>query len=265
MKRFKMWSAAAVAALLLTSCLGDSSNSGSLQDIPVVMGYDNMSLRAYASDADVFYSPNFTTANMDSGECYLISFNYDFGAPENANVESQGYLYVNLTSNPTKIKQTYTEIMPTDTTTLLMNEIALENAIASYGYYFASYTKGYTFFASSYTGLNKQENSWHLYFDQSQEPVKDENGINIYTLHLRSTIQKEGEKPSASTADINAYNIRTVLSMLEQRERANSNKSFAINYRYLSKIEDGDEEDEVVLTWKNTEKAILYNVTEDGY
>lgn len=256
-----MWSAAALAALMLTSCLGDSNNEGSLSHMP---GVTRLTTTGVVVDtpAGTVYTPDFLTMGYyGEGDCMFVSFSYDLGTPENANSATQGYTYINLTEKPTPVNRFYTDMSATDTTTLLPNEMALEYAIGSYdATYFAANLNGYMFLTSTFTGLTNQKNRWHLFFDYSQEPVVNDSK-NMYTLFLRATITDEGTTPSGTAHESNAYDVSAAISSMQQRERTLGNKTFLINVRYLKKI---DKDDPTKLEWSDSTYPIeYYSTTEE--
>jgi hypothetical protein len=127
-----------------------------------------------------------------------------------------------------------------DTTALLPDEIPLIKGVASTtdSYYFA-YINGKMFLTSLYNGLTDQKNKWELYFNPSQEP-KEESNKNTYSIFLRATKIEEGKTPSGNAIEINAYDIKSCMDVLNQREKANGKTEYSIKICYISEInEDG--------------------------
>lgn len=243
MKRIKILCAAAIAsiALLFTSCLGDTDNSGTFSNLPGVARFssgiiivDTQWGPIHASEFDL---------SLYEGDCVLVSFNWNLDSDINNNYQNRGYVEVSLLSSPTAINKVSADRYLGDTTNPLTNEIAVTRGMSS-----AAYVNGCFFVTSHYEGMTKQTNSWKLSIDESQKPtVKD--GINIYTFYLRAIREENGVSPSGEFVDINAFDIKYIIDAINDNEKtSNSSQYFGINLKYASKIEK-----DMMVEWSTTD------------
>lgn len=241
MKKFKVWSIAAGGALLLlTSCLGETSNTGSFTRVPAVTRLKTASVLA-DSNVGTVYSPDIMSMGYYGDDPILISFSYDMGSPENANAEQNGYTYVTLTEKPITVDKGIVSPMIGDTTVLLEREIALHSGVATINdyTYFAPYLNGYMFLTSVFEGLTDQKNYWYMNYDVNQEPDTD-NGVNVYSLYLRAQKYEDGKTPSGDQAEMRAYDVKYFFQTINQREKSAGKTSFRVKVNYIESInEDG--------------------------
>ena len=257
MKLFKLCSLAAISALLLTSCLGDSDNTQDWYDIPAVVRYEGGKNVAYTAVYKIYASG---LSSYTDGQCIWVSYRYDSG--EAGDEEANGYSMVTLLETPTAINKGGFTMVPTDTTKLLPKEILIDQAVGSYQYHYLAYLEGYLFFASTFTGLTNQQNSWELSFDPNQTPTTgvDSNGnpINVYTMVVRAREQYTGIAPEKNDHNLNAYYVENTINTLNEVEKSQNKKAYGLNIKFLNKLS----QDSTVLTWKNAEAPIIFSVSE---
>lgn len=256
MKQIKFAGAVMAAVLmLLTSCLGDTGNSGQLP-LPGRVRYANGKM-LIDTHWNVLYTSQLQTLEYFDGDWVYVNFSYDFGTPENANYEANGYVNVTLLESPVAIPAGI--VMPfSDTTKVMANEIALLQ-----GFHYSTYAPiatlgGDIMFASTYSNSTDQETSFWLYYDYSKEPVASDSG-NIYTLYVRATKTAEGKDPKQNLAALNYYDIESILNTIYAREKGAGKTNFFFDIRHIDEIDEETGE----LTWKsNTTLFTMYVPTE---
>ena len=248
-----MMSVMAAAALMLTSCLGDSDSSYSASTFAV--GTTVSGLSVLNSGYGVLYSSSIASSIV-SGVCYMTSFEVDLGSAANENYSSNGYYVATITSL-SEVEKGSMSYVATDTTQLLENEIPI--SYAGYSSSYGTYIGGYLFFGSTFTGLNNQVNDYTLYWDRtssSSDPVYDDDDVPTYNLFLRAVKSSDGTGESQiSTQEFRGYPASSILSYVADEEDSNGNDTFNLKVNYLSYINESDSTD---LTW-NSFTLTLYS------
>lgn len=235
----------AAAAVLFTSCLGDSEASFSASTFAVGIEVSGVSM--LSSAYGVLYSSSLASTIV-SGVCYSTSFEVDLGSDENENYSSNGY-YVAMISSLSEIEKGTVTYSATDTTQLVDNEIELSNL--TYSTTYGTYVEGYLFLGASYVARNNQVNSYTLYWDRSssENGELDDDGVPTYNLFMRVTKASEGTgETETSTAEYQAFKIGSYMSSIAAAEEEEGNETFNLKINYLSDI---SEEDSTDLTWSS--------------
>jgi hypothetical protein len=254
MKQIKFAGAAMAAALmLLTSCLGETGNSGQVPDLPG-RAYYSKGKMLIETEWGVLY-PNQSSASLlyDEGDWMYVSFAYDWDSPENVNWEANGYVSVTLLTAPTAIPKGI--VTPsTDTTQVMTNEIALTKGAYNPNHYqFRSIKQRELMFTSDYSGMTDQKTEFMLYYDFNSEPYVS-NDFNTYTLYVRAIKTDEGKSPKINYHMPNSYNTKMILDLIYAREKAAGKTAFNLAFRYVSEIDEETHE----LTWESdTEMAFV--------
>ncbi len=259
MKMCKLALAMILAAVtMLTSCLGDSDNSTTLSAIPGVYRYHNMTFMietpyGYIYSSDLISNPKYTY--LSEGDCVAVSFTYGSAVSGDSDT---GKDYTTVQLNELVTLDSGNVSFSTDTATLKDKEFSmLEGAIFSSAYpTFAYLQSGVMFLTSGYNMLTKQESEFYLYFDPSQEPVADNAG-NVYSIFLRAVATTEGKAPSTSVAQTVGYNVKNMINIINEREKAKSNSAFQLKINFVSDIEDS-----TIPVWKAVETKIPFEVTD---
>lgn len=245
MKAFKLIGVSAAAALLLlTSCLGETSNSTSGTTFAVGATSDKTYKTILNTPSGAIYSPTLM-AKVTDGACYSVSFEVNFDTPENANAATNGYYTATIAGLDEISKGQAVYYNVPDTAKLLVDEIPLTNAgvIERMGWY----VDKHLFFAGAYNGLKGQKNTWTLYWDRSKEPVTIDNVIT-YSLFLRAVKVSDGEGTSVTSfSDMRAYNIGSEIERISN-SMSSDTKQFNLKVNYLNNINEKDSAD---LTWKS--------------
>lgn len=245
MKALRLIGASAAAALLLTSCLGESSNTTNRTTFAV----GSISEKTFKTILGTPVGPIYSAAvasTVQEGACYQVNFEIDFDSPENANANTNGYYTATIGGLEEVTKGNAAFYNVPDTALLVENEIALTNA----GFFaeLGAYVDGYLFMGATYNGLKDQKNAWTLYWDRSKEPEKVD-GVPTYSLFLRAAKTAEGTGSTAtSITDIRAYNIKAVLESVNNAESGKGNEKFNLKINFLNNINEKDNSD---LTWKS--------------
>lgn len=257
MKQIKFVATALVAVMmLLTSCLGDSSNSGELYGVPGKIRYSSGKLLIDTSTGTL-YTTQLSTSEYYDGDWVYVSFSYNMDTEENANAEANGYTHVTLLQSPSKISegQVYGSA---DTTQVYTGEITLINPAYNAGHYqYFAYMDGDLMFTSEYSGLTDQRTSFQMYYDYNQESYSY-NGKNTYTFYVRAIETAEGKTPTITYYAPNYYNVSSVISSVNQREKAAGNSSFCLDFRYVKEIDEETRE----ITWSSIAAPVEFAVME---
>ncbi len=237
--------AAAATYVLLTSCLGEGSNSFSNTGFGVG-GISEKSYKTVLNTAyGTLYSPN---VSILPDACYLASFEVDLRSDENANVATNGYYVATISGLQEVVKGNTNFYNTPDTTALLDNEIALTN-VAS-GTYTGTYIDKYMFLGIAYNARKNQVNQYSLYWNQTTLDEKEtEDGVSTYSLFLRAKKTSEGSGETlSSTSEYQAFKIGDVLESIMKKEGQNGAETFNLKINYLSNINEKDSTD---LTWSS--------------
>lgn len=246
MKAFKLIGGCAAATLLLlTSCLGEGSNTTSRTTFAVGSTSDKTFKTILNTPGAPIYSAALASRVVD-GACYLVGFEIDFDTPENANPNTNGYYTATVSGLEEIAKGTPMFYNIPDTAKLIEKEIALTNA----GFFpeYGAYVDGHLFMGGTFNGLKDQKNKWTLYWDRTKEPTEVES-VFTYSLFLRATKDMEGTgSTSTSITETRAYDVKTVLESVNKDMIAKKKDKFNLKINYLNSINEKDSTD---LTWKS--------------
>ena len=122
-KRGILATAVCSALVLLTSCLGKTTNSQRLLGMPGVV-YTGDALSGYKTLVDIgsfpIYSATLDKGDLLPGDCVVTSFEVDYSSPENATANTQRYYNVSFSACEKIDKDNFRSLsLPTDTTMML--------------------------------------------------------------------------------------------------------------------------------------------------
>lgn len=247
MKAFKLIGAAAAGALLLlTSCLGESDNRYSRSGFAVAGVSEKTYQTVLYTSSGIMYSPS-VSSQVVNGACYLVNYEVDFGAPENADISATGYYTATIAIMDEITKGEAVFYNAPDTTELLPNEQPLKN-VTGFSGDVGGYLEGNLFLQATIDMLKDQKNRYTLYWDRSKEPTTVE-GISTYSLFLRAVKTADGTGAGVTSyADVRAFDIKTVLESVNRAEEAKDSNSFNLKINYLNTI---NEKDSTNLKWSS--------------
>lgn len=239
MKKKSMWAVAAGAAMtLLTSCLGETTNSQKLSGIPGVVYLDDLTGTKTLVDIGSFpiYSSTLENKFM-SNDCVISSFEIDYSSPENANASTLGYYNVALSDCQKVDSYNMLNITsPQDTATVLTNELPVEAAVNNL--YMHSYVRGYQFLWPTIKMKEDQKIEWRLYANMSNiEAGGTENDYNYYSMFLRAVETRPGEgSDEVTTLYPAAFYIKNFVERANSIEVSNNKDFYLIRVYYIEKI-----------------------------
>lgn len=246
MKKFKLYGSlvALAAAVLLTSCLGDSGNSTQSAETQFAVAHtDSKSMKTVL---DVYYygplySPS-VELMVNPGSCYFIDYQIDFSTPENVNAATNGYYIANI-GNVTEIDKAFPVLQVADTTALLENEQPVEKFAVG------TYVSGHFLLGMNFAQLKNQQTRWEVYYDPSQEARETTSGERYYDLFVRAVKKVDGEGSSSTTAVVyRSVLLKNFIEQCNEREKANSKKTFNLKFNYLKSFDAKDGTD---LKWES--------------
>jgi len=266
MKRLKLCTVAltAFSLLLLTSCLGDSSSKQDFYDLPGAARFEGNKV-VVETAIGVIYPPNLLATGFSADDCMLISFSYDSEDPANDSSLNNPYSTVTLLTNPFSISRRDVSFYVGDTTTLLPNEKKIIEGDLSHAALYCGYLNGYLFLTSVHSAKKDEVTGWTMYFDRDQEPTKREGKdvnnqtkiYNEYKVYLRATVQTEGTGSTSDIPVMNAYEAKSMIDLLNMKEKGQNNEGYYLNVKYLKSIEDNKD-----LVWTPTEEPLFMVVPE---
>jgi len=228
--------------LMFTSCI---TGEGGTKDSGPAFGVVGISDKTfenvlYVDEITAFYNIRF--ANKYPGDCFYVYFELDHDAPENSyeNLVTKGYYTINVIDMD-DISRWELAYSLTDTSQVLPNEVPLLEGFLEGEIY--NYVKGMAFFASGIEMPSDQQMIWDLSYN-SMDIVKEEGGQRYYDLFLRAMVRYPGSKSPEKRGVINAFNMKSYLEMVAQREKTLGSSTFKIRINYAAEIKDE------TITWK---------------
>lgn len=246
MKAFKLIGGTAAAALLLlTSCLGESNNTMSRSSFAVAGVSDRTYVTVLNTNIGALYSPSLNTSVVN-GSCYLVSYELDLNSPENANAATNGYYTATTLNVSDEISNGLCNYAPTDTSTLIKDEIPVKNLFASSDY--GVYVDGHLFLFLTLDMLKDQRNAYTLYWDRSKEAT-EVDGVPTYDLFIRASKSVDGTGSTVtSTGEVRAFDAKNIVETINRMEANNKSTTFTLKVNYLSSI---NENDSTIRTWNS--------------
>lgn len=223
MKKLKSFGVAAVAALLLTSCL-DGSREDTIGGCGVIdLSMDAFANVAYLNDYTQVYAPQFK--DLNSGDCIIFNATLNYDDPAN-NGSKKYWTVSNAIFNKVDSRGYLNSTV--DTANIRMNEIpAADAGLLSY------VVKNYIFLYSSHEKApSDQKNIYSLEYNPSIEP-STVDGKRVYDFFLR--VVKESDGTGASGLNLFNYAINTggQIKNLESKEIAAGKEQLNIRINYL--------------------------------
>lgn len=241
-KRGFLATAVCSAMVLLTSCLGETTNSQRLSGMPgVVYVGDALSGSKTLVDIGTFpiYSATLDKGDLLPGDCVVTGFEVDYSSAENATATTQGYYNVSFSSCEKIDKSNMrTMSLPADTTTILTGELPVNNSVE--GMYMHSYIRGYQFLWPSINLQKNQTAEMQLYVDMNNiEPSGEEEGLNCYSVFLRAVeVNKATDDDKTLTLMPWAFNIQAYVDRVNYLEKSEENDYYLIRVYYVKEIKD---------------------------
>ena len=231
--------------LMVSSCMtGEGGNKWSGPAFGVV-GISNKTFENVLEIDESTSLYNIRFANKYPGDCFYVYIELDYDAPENSyeNVTAKGYFTVNIVDMD-DVAEGRVSYSLTDTSQVLPNEVPLLEGILEGEIY--NYVKGLVFFASGIEMPSDQQMTWGLSYN-SLDIVKEEGGLRYYDVFLRATVRSAGSKSPEKRGVVNAFNLKSYLEMVAQREKTLGSANFKLRINYASDIKNE------TITWKQQE------------
>jgi len=259
MKKIKFLGVAMAAVLLLlTSCLGETKNEGSLNFMPGKMRFDGGKLLVDIPGYGTIYSSQFMAMDFNAGDWMYVSFDYNNDSPENANAEENGYTIVTLTVSPTKIDRMPVNNRGLDMETAIDGEFPLAGAAVGGDFRSFLYFNGDLMITSAFKALTDQRNEFYMIFDASQEPEKEADK-NVYNIYIRGVELIAGKTPSINTNATNVYDVEYIMSTLNRKESAEGKESFGLKFNYVKEIDEETKE----VKWEAQQDIVTVGVSKE--
>lgn len=238
MKTFKLFGVLAAAALiiLLTSCLGDSNNTRTLNSQFAVARIDSKTFKTVLdiNGLGSVYSPS-AESSVISGNCYLVDLTVDFSSAENANAADNGY-YIATVGNINEVAKGLSIQQVADTTALLENEQPVTELVIN------NYLSGYLLMSANFDQLKNQQNRWEIYYDPMQEGGEDKNGNRYYDLFIRVVKRVDGEGSSTTKELVRrAFEAKSFIEKCIEKEKADNKTVVNLKFNYVQSISKENE------------------------
>jgi len=223
---------------LLASCMGEGRNIVSGQAFGVVR-FDFKSGKNLldVSEIESFYHIRFQEPSAHDGDCFYVSYEIDYDAPENSyeNIEANGFIIADifdkadvdrwpLSSNP----------FASDTSKAMIDEMPIITPIWDGDFV---YLKGLMFIISALEMPTDRTLYWHLTYDRDNA-YSELNGQTIINLFLRATIRMAGTKSKDKTGVANAFEMNHFFTDFAEKVKESGGRTFKIRFNYPSEISD---------------------------
>ena len=239
----------------LLSCIeGDNVEEG--QALGVLKFDENLTPVLYSTRGPV-YSPSINSFlsnyEMIPGGCYIFSYRFDAGLPENAMsvVDVNGYYTITINAFQEIDRYTVNPYID-DTSKVMTDEVAISSVYENNAY--STYIEGYLFIYQSVVQPSDLLLNWYMSFDFETMMPTVENGVNYYDVFVRATKKNEGTKSNVDMKYLNAYNMESYLHNAANREKSligssynESTSIFLLRFNYASEIDDDTQK----ITWKS--------------
>ena len=242
-KRGILATAICSALVLLTSCLGETTNSQRLSGMPGVV-YTGDALSGYKTLVDIgsfpIYSATLDKGDLLPGDCVVTSFEVDYSSPENATAGTQGYYNVSFSACEKIDKSNMRSLsLPTDTTIALTGELPINNSVERS--FMHSYVRGYQFLWPSINLKKNQTAEMQLYVDMNKiEPCYTKDGMNYYAMFLRAVeVNKPTNDDKVLTLMPWAFNVQLYIDRVNSLEKDADSNFYYIRVYFVEKINDG--------------------------
>lgn len=239
----------AASMVLLTSCLGEGSNStqgstyGIIQDASLTG--EKM---VYVSDAQPCYSTTIVNAtDLYEGDCIYFAFTADYDDP--ANKGQNKYLTIQVPAQGYR-KVDKGEVIPymeaRDTSVVRNNELSFSSVG---GYQKWTVIKNQLVMIVSHPKASAdQENRYEIGFNLNNEAT-EESDKRIYELFIRAVKMKEGEKAVGVTAFDGVFDMGYFFERAKSMEKNKGNKTINFRFNYIKELD----KDSVKATWDKTD------------
>lgn len=246
MKRLKFLGVAAVAALMLTSCLDGGSNEVS----GVTYGVVKFSTTSYRNllyeltGMTVYHS---SLESLMDGDCITCYRKINQGDAAN---KSTGEYWTASALTYEKIDKGTVLYSVEDTTTYKKGEMsAIDVAVVGY-------IQGMLFVQSAHpNSASDQTVSMTLSYDQNGE-TETVDGQNVYNLFLRVQKIADGKSTTGNVAFNNVFSMSDFFTYASAAEKAKGNEVVNFRFNYITAFNA----DTTQATW-TTSKVINYQIT----
>ena len=255
-KRGILATAICSALVLLTSCLGETTNSQRLSGMPGVV-YTSDALSGYKTLVDIGSFPIYSATidgQFSPGDCVVTSFEVDYSSAENATASTQGYYNVSFSACEKIDKDNFRSLsLPTDTTMMLTGELPINNSVE--GMYMHSYVRGHQFLWPSINLMKDQTAKMQLYVDMSKvEACDEEEGLNCYSMFLRAVEYHQAtDDDKTLTLMPCAFNVQAYIDRVNSIEKNEGNDYYLIRVYFVKEFKD----DKPVWDYKTLQMATV--------
>ena len=242
----------------LSSCLkGDTKTSGYVVGVIDYSPYGTTVVRTFT---EYLYGPELSpliaSGEINPGDCYCFYYELDRGAKENSYVmiQANGYLTVSLTPYEKATIFQATSYL-TDTSTVLPNEIPINNINVSGNDAISGLTHDYLFFTHSYRAPNNAEVIWDVsyYYYTPHTPIQ-QTGMWYYDIFFRARLAEEAGEGATFTSKttFNAYRLEDFLARVasNEKERLNSIGSYNESSMFTLRLNFPYEINDSNITWR---------------
>lgn len=235
MKKLKCLGVAAMATLLLTSCLEGGENSQTANGFGVVdFSVDAMANVVYVDDYTQCYAPQFK--DLSEGDCVFFTGTLNYDDP--ANDGSKKYLTISNATVTNKLEKSNEFLGVLDTANIIPSEMVTLNAGLLTGTLNSFTVKNYLFIGSSHEKVaTDQNNRYIMQYDPSQEP-KEESGKRIYDFFLRVVKVSDGKGVPGTNPFNYTFYTQGYFKSLQSKETAAGNNTVNIRINYLNSYDE---------------------------
>lgn len=243
MKKLKSFGVAAVAALLLTSCL-DGNREQTLSGYGVIdLSMDVFANVAYVDDNLPIYSSQFK--DLAAEDCITFTCTIDYDDPEN-----NGGKYLKGTNTIVYGKLDKGDLIRNvDTANIKENEMVIVDAGLVTKSAYAYTIKDFLFVGSNHDKVTTdQNNQYFLECDPYQEP-QIVDGKRVYNLFLRVVKSSDGKGIAGNHSFNYVFKTNGLFKNLEAREKTEGNNTLYIKLNYIKAFNS----DSTVATWTSSQ------------
>lgn len=235
MKKLKCLGVAAMATVLLTSCLKGGENSRTVSSYGVIdFSIDAMANVAYVDDYTQCYAPQFS--DLSEGDCVIFTGTLNYDDPVNDG--SKKYLTISNAIVNSKLEKSKDFSGVLDTANIMSSEMMTLNAEMLVGTDYSFTIKNYFFIGSTHEKApTDQNNKYIMQYDPNQEP-KEEGGKRIYDFFLRVVKVSDGKGVPGTNNFYYTFNTLGHFKSLQSKETAAGNNSVNIRINYLNSYDE---------------------------
>lgn len=232
MKKLKfLVAAAATGMVLLTSCLGETSNTSSGSTYGIIDYSSTYMKMVYPADNLPWYSPVIDKSDLERGDCVFFAYTINGDDPVNnagnpyvtIEVPEKGYRVVSQTS-----VTPYLSEEDTSSTAMKKNELTFSNVAAANS---ISVIKDRLIMIFAHPESKQdQKNRYEMFFKSGD--VKEVDGKRVYDLYIRGIKEADGKEATGLSSFEQMFDTESFFSNTKQMEKNAGNKlvNFRLNY-----------------------------------